>query len=181
MVARATWELALPCAWSGSTRQSLSFCHAPSQAAHSKASHFAVCLVRQHTAKPPILSWAWSGSTRQSIFSWFLKIITLLWAIWRGARQSWPLLRWRTLRCFCVPSGKKIHGIRFCRVPGGWRTTKIVLTVSYCVVHSVCSARQSLCRVLWAFCRVLEAHGKAPESGSERRSNVMKSRTKRES
>jgi len=33
-------------------------------------------------------------------------------------------------------------------------------------LFAVRSARQSLCRVLWAFCRVPEAHGKAPESGS---------------
>jgi len=73
MVARAGWELALPCACSGSTRQSLRFCRVPGQAAHGKAwwpepaanwlcrapalaahgkpSDFAVCLVRQHTTK----------------------------------------------------------------------------------------------------------------------------------
>ena len=38
---------------------------------------FAVSLVTQRTAKPPILPCVWSGSTRQSIFSWFLKISTL--------------------------------------------------------------------------------------------------------
>jgi len=73
MVARASWELALPCACSVSSRQSLRFCRvpgqaahgkawwpepagnwlcrAPAQAAHDKASDFAVCQARQHTAK----------------------------------------------------------------------------------------------------------------------------------
>ena len=78
MVARATWDWLCRVPGQAAHDKASHFCHAPSQAAHSKASHFAVCLVRQHTAKPPILSWAWSGSTRQSIFSWFLKIITLL-------------------------------------------------------------------------------------------------------
>ena len=123
MVARATWELPLPCAWLGSTRRRLPFCREPGLSAHGEESHLAVRLVSQHTSKNLILPWAWSGSTR----------------------QSWPLLRTRPLRYFCVPRAKKTHGIRFYRVPCGRRTTKMVFTVSYCAVHSLPCAAHGKC------------------------------------
>ena len=161
MVARATWELPLPCAWSGSTRRRISFSRAPGQSAHGEGSHLAVRLVSQHTAKTTILPCAWSGSTRQSILSWVLKIIYFAVSpvTWRTTKLAVTAHMTVTL-LLCAESQKDTR-IRFCRVPCGRHTANMVFIVSYCAVQSLLCAAHGKC-----FCRVLQTHGKAPESGS---------------